>query len=365
MSIEKIDVARFLELYSSIPVFDVRSPGEFSHASIPCAYSLPLFTDEERKIVGTAYKQDSREQAIKMGLDFFGVKMRKILEDVSSIVTPGNNNKSFTNAAVQAAHSKPPVIVHCWRGGMRSAGIAWLLDLYGFKVYTLSGGYKAFRKWVLHYLEQDYPLTVLGGYTGSGKTEILHHLKSKGETIVDLEGMANHKGSAFGALGMPPQPSQEMFENKLAVDLYTAGFSGKPIWIEDESQRIGHINIPQAFWQMMRSKPVCFVDIPFENRLEFITRTYGKQQKGELAAAITRIQKRLGPLETKTALGYLVEDNITESFRILLKYYDKLYTKGLANRPDTNKQITTIPCNNPGAAEAAEAVIGTKTKSYA
>ncbi len=254
MAIEKIDVSRFLELSARLPVFDVRSPGEFSHAGIPFAYSLPLFTDEERKIVGTAYKQQSREQAIKLGLDFFGTKMRKMIEDVSAAVAGENNNKLSSLYAVSAPHSKPPVIVHCWRGGMRSAGVAWLLDLYGFKVYTLAGGYKAFRKWVLQYLEQDHNLAILGGYTGSGKTEILHHLKEKGEIIVDLEGIANHKGSAFGALGMPAQPSQEMFENRLAVDLYRASAKGKTIWIEDESQRIGHINIPQGFWKTMRSK---------------------------------------------------------------------------------------------------------------
>ncbi len=365
MAIEKIDISRFLELYPRFPVFDVRSPAEYSHARIPGAYSLPLFNDEERKVVGTAYKQQSREQAIKIGLDFFGGKMRKIIEDVSVIVEQWNNSRTNSLYAVNASHSKPPVVVHCWRGGMRSAGIAWLLDLYGFKVYTIAGGYKAFRKWALKYLEEDQRLKILGGYTGSGKTEILHHLRSGGETIVDLEGLANHKGSAFGALGMPKQPSQEMFENSLALDLLRASSGGKTIWIEDESQRIGLINIPQSFWQMMRSKPVVFVNIPFDKRLEYIVRSYGKQPKSDLAAAITRIQKRLGPLETKTALSFLVEDNLTECFRILLKYYDKLYSKGLSNRPETNKQIDTIPCNDPGSALAAEAVMALNKTTYA
>jgi tRNA 2-selenouridine synthase len=365
MGIEKIDIARFIELYPRLPIFDVRSPGEYSHARIPGACSLPLFNDEERKIVGTAYKQQSREQAIKIGLDFFGSKMRKLLDDVSAIVHDNKSNKLAPLYPVSTAHSKPPVIVHCWRGGMRSAGVAWLLDLYGFKVYTIIGGYKAFRKWVLEYLDADQEINVLGGYTGSGKTEILHHLKLKGESIVDLEGIANHKGSAFGALGMPPQPSQEMFENQLAVDLFLAAATGQSIWIEDESQRIGHLNLPHGFWRTMRSKPVFFADIPFENRLEYITRIYGKQPKSELAAAITRIQKRLGPLETKTALSFLVEDNISECFRILLKYYDKLYLKGLSNRPDTNKQIINIPCIDPGSAAVADAVIASKKTSYA
>ena len=368
MAIEKIDVARFLELYSTIPVFDVRSPGEYSHAHIPGAYSLPLFSDDERKLVGTAYKQQSREHAIKLGLDFFGSKMRRIIEEVGERLQQGDSGTQTDTTQLKDAapftEHKTEVIVHCWRGGMRSAGIAWLLDLYGYKVYTIIGGYKAFRKWCLLSLEQDHPLTVLGGYTGSGKTEILHFLRQKGETIIDLEGLANHKGSAFGALGMPPQPSPEMFENKLAVELYKASLAKSPIWIEDESQRIGLINIPNLFWQNMRIKPLYFVMIPFEQRLEFICKTYGKLQKGELAAAITRIQKRLGPLETKTALGWLVEDNITECFRILLMYYDKLYKKGLGNRL-ASTSITTIHCNQPGTKEAASLVLKTFKPTYA
>ena len=358
MAIEKIEVARFLELYSTIPVFDVRSPGEYSHAHIPGAYSLPLFSDDERKLVGTAYKQQSREHAIKLGLDFFGSKMRRIIEEV------GERLQQTGLPAQPGPEHKTPVIVHCWRGGMRSAGIAWLLDLYGYRVYTIIGGYKAFRKWCLSNLEQEHHVAVLGGYTGSGKTEILQFLRQKGETIIDLEGLANHKGSAFGALGMPPQPSPEMFENKLAVELYKASLLKTPIWIEDESQRIGLINIPHVFWQMMRARPLYFVMIPFEQRLEFICSTYGKLQKGELAAAITRIQKRLGPLETKSALGYLIEDNITECFRILLMYYDKVYKKGLGNRL-ASTSITTIHCNQPGTKDAAVLVLKTISSSYA
>jgi tRNA 2-selenouridine synthase len=365
MAIEKIDVSRFLELYPKFPVFDVRSPGEFSHANIPGAYSLPLFNDDERKIVGTAYKQESREQAVKIGLDFFGGKMRKMIEEVSGIVTQFSAIRNQPLYPVSSSHSKPPIVVHCWRGGMRSAGVAWLLDLYGFRVYLIAGGYKAFRKWALQYLEKDQPVTILGGYTGSGKTEVLHLLKQRGESIIDLEGIANHKGSAFGALGMPPQPSQEMFENQLAMDLFLAAGTGKNIWLEDESQRIGHLNIPQSFWQIMRTKPVFFIDVPFEKRLGFIVSAYGKQQKGLLAASITRIQKRLGPLETKTALGFLIENNIPECFRILLTYYDKLYSRGLENRPEQNKQIVHIPCTAPAAADAADAVIAAKNIAYA
>ena len=111
------------------------------------------------------------------------------------------------------------VLIHCWRGGMRSAAVAWLLDMYGFKVYTLAGGYKTFRKWVLKQFDEEYSLKILGGYTGSGKTLILQELKRKGYSVIDLENLANHKGSAFGAIGEKPQPTQEMFENSMGTEL--------------------------------------------------------------------------------------------------------------------------------------------------
>jgi tRNA 2-selenouridine synthase len=344
MPIEKIDIARFLSM-TGLPVIDVRSPAEFEQARIPGAYSLPLFSNDERKIVGTAYKQQSREQAIKIGLDFFGLKMRKMVEEIESLTS---------NTASKE------VVVHCWRGGMRSAGVAWLLDLYGFKVYTIIGGYKTYRHWVIEFLKQDHDFIILGGYTGSGKTEILYFLQKHGASVVDLEQLAHHKGSAFGAIGQPPQPSQEMFENRLAKAIFEEEKRGLPIWLEDESQRMGHINLPQQFWLSIRSKSVQFVNIPFEQRLDYIVAHYGKLPKAELAAAITRIQKRLGGLETKTALNFLIEDNIKEAFRVLLVYYDKQYQKALHNRTDKDKLIHFIEGPEPGAVLTAKLVMESK-----
>lgn len=359
MGIEKINIEIFLELAKQYPVLDSRSPGEYNQAFMPGAFSLPLFNDEERKIVGTAYKQQSREAAIKAGLDFFGVKMRKMVEEVEEIC---NNQKALTkNKELPNAHC---VLVHCWRGGMRSAAVAWLLDLYGFKVYTLAGGYKAFRNWVLKQFDIGYDLKILGGYTGSGKTIVLKELKSSGRAVIDLEGLANHKGSAFGALGENPQPSQEMFENLLAVELnevrnknFEAREKNKiqipnslpyslDIWLEDESQRIGRLIIPASFWNNMRTSPIFFLDIPFDERLDYIVGLYGVHEKEKLADAIMRIQKRLGGLETKTAINYLLENNIKECFAILLKYYDKLYKKGLHNRENFQGLLNIIPCES-------------------
>ncbi|MEO5891931.1 MAG: rhodanese-like domain-containing protein, partial [Ferruginibacter sp.] len=148
MAVQKITIEQFLTLSEHYPVLDVRSPGEYMHAHIPGAYSFPLFTDEERKVVGTAYKVESREAAIKIGLDYFGVKMRKMVEEAENLM---NNRKQHSRSA-----SENSVLLHCWRGGMRSEGVAWLLDLYGFKVYTLKGGYKAYRQWTRLQFQQKY-----------------------------------------------------------------------------------------------------------------------------------------------------------------------------------------------------------------
>lgn len=338
MAIQKLNIGEFLELAKQLPVLDVRSPGEYGHAHLPNAFSLPLFSDEERKIVGTAYKQQSREIAIKLGLDFFGPKMKPIIEATEKML------QDFSILHPTLKENKT-VLVHCWRGGMRSGAIAWLLDMYGFKVYSLEGGYKAFRNWALQLIEQPWKLNVVGGYTGSGKTLVLLELKKRGFSVLDLEALANHKGSAFGALGENPQPSQEMFENMLALQLHQLGNLGNPIFVEDESQRIGIINVPTNFWKQMRNSPLLFLEIPFEERLAYLVENYGRFDKALLEIAINRIQKRLGGLETKMAQQFLKENNFTDCFSILLKYYDKWYLKGLHNRENLKQLVTNIQSN--------------------
>ncbi len=337
MAVTKIGINEFLLLSQKHPVLDVRSPGEFSHAHVPGATSSPLFTDEERKVVGTAYKKQGRQPAIKIGMKYFGPKMVAMVEEATAI------SAGFYNENKEA----PELIVHCWRGGMRSAAIAWLLDIYGFKVYTLAGGYKAFRNWALKQFEKRYSITIIGGYTGSNKTALLQQLQNTNESVIDLETLAQHKGSAFGALGMQKQPSQEMFENKLAVALWkTTSENNNTFFIEDESRAIGLVNIPTAFFNQLRTSPVLFLDIPFEERLNLIVQEYGVFGKTELADAILRIQKRLGGLETKNALAFLQEDNIAECFRILLGYYDKWYRKGLGLRAAGTVTNFKLPSNN-------------------
>lgn len=367
MPVEKINIDQFLELAKHHPVIDVRSPGEYNHAHIPGAFSLPLFTDSERAEVGTAYKQKSRELAIKIGLDFFGPKMRKMVEEAEAIRNrefgirnkePGTQNEALEiKDAPKFPTPDSKLLIYCWRGGMRSGAVSWLLDFYGFKIYTLVGGYKKYRNHVLDSFKKPLQFKILGGYTGSGKTYTLKELERRGEKIIDLEDLANHKGSAFGNIGLPQQPTQEMFENFLAAKLRmidekwqmadrTNHHSTTNIWVEDESQRIGLVNIPSEFWKTMRTAPVYFLDIPFEERLKHLVTEYGNLDKQKMIDAMSRIKDRLGGLETKNAITYLESNNTIESFRILLKYYDKWYLKGLHNREGINSLLTKINCDS-------------------
>lgn len=353
MAVQKIGIDDFVQNASQQIVIDVRSPGEYEHAHIPGAFSLPLFNNEERAIVGTTYKKQSRENAIKTALPMFGNKMLPMVEQVEKWVASFQEKNNG---------NKPIIYVHCWRGGMRSAAVAWLLDLYGYKVTQLIGGYKAYRNWVIAQFSMPYIIKVLGGYTGSGKTEILHALKEKSENVIDLEGLAHHKGSSFGALGQAPQPTQEMFENILGTTLANTLDKQKPIWIEDESQRIGTVMVPSVFFDLMRKSGCYFLEIPFEERLNFIVSQYGVFDKADLIAATTRIQKRLGGLETKNAIQHIEENDIKAAFAILLKYYDKWYTKfSIPNSSAPKLQLKKIPALTVNAMDNANLLLSLNT----
>lgn len=347
MAIRKITIEEFLEVRGHTPIFDVRSPSEYAHAHIPNAISLPLFSDEERKVVGTAYKQESREQAIKIGLDYFGGKMRKMVEEIEAELKDSKDKR---------------VIVHCWRGGMRSAGVAWLLDLYGYKVSTIIGGYKSYRQWIHQQFLQEQNYIVIGGYTGSGKTPVLHELKEKGSQAIDLEDLAKHRGSSFGSIDGIPQPTQEMFENLLGESLATVS-KDETVWLEDESQRIGNLNLPAPFWQAIRKAPVCFLNIPFEERLNHIVEEYGEESIQHLIDATLRIQKRLGGLETNNAVQYIEDGDLQNAFSILLSYYDKHYKKALDKRNNPDVPIVHLDCETVHAKQNTEKLLTWKSKN--
>ena len=312
-----VNIQEFLELSEKYPIVDVRSPGEYEYGHIPGAHSIPLFSNEERAVVGTAYKQVSREFAVNKGLAFFVPKMKELVDCARSLGT-GNT-----------------LLVHCWRGGMRSSSVAWLLELYEFKVYLLRGGYKVFRRMALENFNEERKILILGGRTGSAKTLILKELSELGEQMVDLEQLAHHKGSTFGALGEKPQPTQEMFENQLFLQLYKTDKS-KTVWLEDESAMIGSKAIPKLFFEKMRRSNTVFLDIPFDVRLQYLTDEYGKFDPEGLKDAIKRITKKLGGVGTKIALEAIDSGDIKTAFEICLKYYDKTYDYGKNKRePET------------------------------
>ncbi len=334
MAIQKIHIEQALTLAKSLPVFDVRSPSEYAHAHIPGAISLPIFDDAQRAEIGTSYKQNSVQDAIKIGLKHFGHK----LNDYINIVEEHANTTSNSE-----------IILHCWRGGMRSQAMAWVLDFYGYDVYLIIGGYKAYRNHVLNSFQLPIEFNVLGGSTGSAKTFILEKLKEMGESVIDLEGIAHHRGSSFGALGMPIQPSQEQFENNLhkelsnyfSIDEEQGYHQPKKIWIENESQRIGLVNIPKVLFERMLSSKLVVLQIPFEERLKLIVEQYGKFTKEELIDATIRIQKKLGGLETKNVISFLEVGNIYKAFELLLMYYDRGY-KAASSRTNRIPSILVL-----------------------
>jgi len=298
----------------SLPILDVRSPSEFNHGHITGAISLPLFSDEHRALIGTTYKQSGKSDAMIQALEIAGPKMAELVK-LAGIAAP---DKKFR--------------IHCWRGGMRSGSVAWLLNTMGFEeVYVLHKGYKAYRHWVLAKFDATFSLHILGGKTGSAKTEILKQMARQDEAIIDLEGLAHHKGSAFGWIGQPDQPTQEQFENDLATALYTHQ-TREMIWLEDESERIGLSRIPLAMFKQMRSAPIYFLDIPKTIRIPYLVNSYAREGDEKLELSILRITKKLGGANTKLALQALQRKDYEQVADLVLYYYDKSYETGLGMR---------------------------------
>ncbi|WP_017300794.1 tRNA 2-selenouridine(34) synthase MnmH [Nodosilinea nodulosa] len=313
-----VDIDSFLQ--GSGPILDVRSPGEYGHGHIPGAVSLPLFTDEERSRVGICYKQVGREAAVELGFDIAGPKCGE-----------------FIRAAKTLAPNRH-LRVHCWRGGMRSGGMGWILELAGFTVHTLEGGYKAYRRWVRETLATPKPIMILGGMTGSGKTLILQELAALGEPVLDLEALANHRGSSFGALLLPPQPSTEHYENLLAEKW--VNFSGqRPIWLEAESRRVGTCRIPNELFLQMEAAPAIEVVRSLDERLDLLVAIYGEASAEELVAATERIRKRLGGDRTQVAVAHIQAGNLRAACAIILDYYDRAYRHDLERRRRTIPQV--------------------------
>lgn len=311
--IHKVSPEIFLQKATSMRVLDVRSPLEYAAGHLPDAFNLPLFSNSERKEIGTLYKNNGRDVSVQRGLEIVGPKLTQYIKKASKIAP------------------EKRVLIHCWRGGMRSESMAWLLNLAGFEVILLDGGYKAYRRYIRERIGDPRPVIILGGKTGSGKTDVLDELEQLGQQVLKLEALANHRGSAFGALGQDPQPTNEQFENTLYAILQKLDRS-KTLWIEDESRAIGKISIPEPFFRLIRSSRVLFIDVSKGNRVKRLVREYSEFNHDRLASAISRIGKRLGGLDEKRALEALDQNKFDVVADILLGYYDKAYLKGLSRR---------------------------------
>jgi tRNA 2-selenouridine synthase len=332
-----VHIDEFLKLSETNPILDVRTPAEFLQGHIPGAINLPLFSNDERKIVGTIYKQQGQRPAILKGLELVGPKMH-----------------TFVPEAEKLDHSGV-FLFHCWRGGMRSSSMAWLFETCGFKAITLKGGYKAYRNYVLKSFSAQKKLTVLGGKTGSGKTMVLHELARQGEQILDLEKIAHHKGSSYGSYGEEKQRSQEQFENDLAMEFSKIDGS-KNCWVEDESRKIGINVIPEKLWERMRTTNVISIELSVEERVQYLVREYGKFSKEELLAATQRIGKRLGGQHVKRAMEAIENGDLKTACEISLVYYDKTYGFGLEQRKHL---VTTMAFDKMNIGEIAK-----KIRSY-
>jgi tRNA 2-selenouridine synthase len=319
--IKRIDIIRFLELSETTPVADVRSPSEYNFGHIAGAVNIPLFDDNERAAVGTKYKKEGRLPAILEGLKHTGPSLLSKMERGLKVAENGK------------------ILVHCWRGGMRSEAMAWLFSLGDLEVNVLDGGYKSYRRHALNILSEKRKMIILAGMTGSSKTHILRYLKSWGQQIIDLEQLANHKGSAFGALGQLTQPTTEQFGNML-FNAWQKLNKNLPLWVEDESRNIGSVFMPDNFYFNMQDSPAIFLIMDINARLPRLLEEYSGYPAEQLKASVLKISKRLGGDKTLDAINAIETGDFAKAIEIVLYYYDKAYLFGL--RKKDNKNIIQV-----------------------
>jgi tRNA 2-selenouridine synthase len=318
--VSMIDIKDFLSLRSSLPVVDVRSENEYTAGHIRSSVNIPLLNNAERIAVGTDYKQKGQQEAIKTGFRLVGPRLADMMDEAHKI---GDE-----------------LLVYCWRGGMRSANFCQFANMSRIKTHSLKGGYKSYRQLALDVFNRPYQFVVIGGYTGSGKSEILRALSNIGEQVIDLEKLASHKGSAFGGLMMPPQPTTEQFQNDLFEETVKLDPT-KRIWIEDESLAVGKIFLPRELWKQLSAGPVVELAVSKEERIERLVNEYGSAQQIEFLEAMAKIKKKLGGQNYNEAKEKYLVGDLRASIDLLLAYYDKAYTFALEKKKDRIKLHTS------------------------
>lgn len=313
---ELVTIEEVLPVLGQWVIMDVRSPLEYFAGHIPGAVNIPLFTDDERTTVGTLYTKVGAESARKEGLQIAGTKMNELVDQANKFLE-GKKKKA---------------LIHCWRGGKRSEAVQWLFNFSGISAARLEGGYKSYRQTIHNYFNSiPNELKILGGYTGSGKTEMLYELSEKDQQIIDLEKLAHHKGSAFGSIGEKEQPSNEQFENNL-FEAFAKLDQNNAIWLENESKSIGKVYIPDGLWKRMKESVLYNIRVDKETRLERVLRYYSDPVSIEiLKNAFEKIRERLGGLEYKNAIQALSTGDLKTAASIALWYYDKAYGHQIEN----------------------------------
>lgn len=321
-------------------ILDTRSPAEFEKGHISGALSFPLFDNDERAIIGTLYKQKGKQAAVSQGLEYVGPRMAQLVEQAQNLYKGQGQPK--------------PLVIHCWRGGMRSGSVAWLLEKAGIDVIKLEGGYKAYRKWARSDFASIPDLRILGGMTGVGKTKILKAMQALGAQTIDLEGLAGHLGSAFGNLERTPQPTSEQFANDCHRQLSALNWQ-EPIWMENESRTIGKVHQPQDMFNALRVAPVWAVGRTIDERVEELCLVYGDADLDALKGAFGRIREKLGGLKWQEAIAALDRSDLRTAASIGLMYYDKLYLHTRKRYPRAN--YIEVDCSGLDYMEAAKLVL--------
>ena len=341
---EYISPSEFLRLRDDgLPLIDVRSPSEYAYAHIPGACNLPLLSDDERAAVGTAHAKSGSEAALHTALELIGPQLAAKLARVRQLY------QSHLRGMKEAhrRQKEKNILLHCWRGGMRSKALAWLMETGGFSVRIMQGGYKAYRAFVRSELAKPVNTLVLSGMTGSGKTDVLRELAALGSQVVDLEGLASHRGSAFGAIGMDAQPCNEHMENVL-FEQWRLLDPAKPIWLEDEDRRIGTVSLCGELFDHIRTGRVVQLDVPLEGRISRLVRLYtGPEFKTALMDCVERIRPRLGDERAGCCVEAIRDDRFEDAVRGILFFYDKLYARQMDKHGRTRVLLLQMPEDNP------------------
>ncbi len=323
--VKEIEVKDAIE--KGFALIDVRTKKEFDEFHIPGAVNVPLFSEEEKEKISKVYYERGEKEARIFALELVSPRLSEIVRKIKEI-----------------KDREKKVAVYCWRGGMRSLAVASICNLCGVYVFRLKGGYRAFRRYVLEEIEKlvsDKEFIVIYGPTGVGKTRILRKLKEEGFPVLDLEGLAGHRGSVFGGIGLK-QPSQKMFDSLLWLELKR--LESQPfVVVEGESRKIGNIHLPEPVWRKLIEGRRILVELPLEERVRISMEDYGV---GDFSIsvyldALKRIKKILGDKKYSEIKELIEDGKFEEAVReLMVNYYDKLYAKS------TPPPHTTIKAEN-------------------